>query len=796
MGRQSRRRSNPSQATRAPQSSPPPRSPVADPVPPPAHLSTTGSRRDLEIAVALAVVTLILYWPAHGFDFIQLDDMEYVHSNAPVRAGLTLDSIKWAFTTLLGSFWMPVLWLSFMFDSTFYGPDAGGYHVTNVLLHAASTVVMFELLRRATGRRWPSAFVAALFAVHPLHVESVAWIIERKDTLSTLFLLLTLWAYGAYAAQPTGQRYALTLLLFVLGMMAKPMLMTMPILLLAIDLWPLNRFEGMPPRRLLLEKVPFLVLAVPPAFIAMASGHHLDDGPTIGLGVLAGRAAMACEAYVLYLVKMVWPSGLAVLYPQYDVPVWRSSLAALLLVAITAAALGLARRRPYVTAGWLWFVVSLLPVSGLVRTGEYAMADRFTYVSLLGIFVIVAWGASELIATRRQQTIAAVLGGAALLALTVVARIQLGYWQNGVTLFERTLAVTSDDNFVIQYVLGLAYAQAGRGDDAITRFNAALRLKPGYANAHASLAQLLAERGDTDEAKAHYEMALSVAPDEGFALVNLGNMMMGEKRYAEAMTQYSSALRANPDNAEAHTGYGRALAEQGRIAEAITHYTTALRLRPENPEAHNNLANALVGQGQDAEAQRHYEAAVRLRPAYEQAQSNFGIFLAERGRFAEAAEHFAAAVKLNPGDANTQSNLGNALAAQGKFEDAVGPFTESVRLDPNSASNQNNLANVFATLGRVDDSLSHYQAALQIEPGYAEAHFNMAMVLAEHDRAAEAIGHYGEAIRLKPDYAAAHAQLGLLLRAQGKLDEATKHFQEALRLDPNDPVARRELAAQ
>ena len=373
-----RRKSHPSKAPQppvAPRVAPPaapvsPPAPAAAPAPPETHAAApapTAPRTELWIGVALACATVALYWPVHRYDFVNYDDVDYVRRNAPVLAGLTVDSIRWAFTTLYAGFWIPLTWLSFMIDTQLYGTNAGGFHVTNLLLHAISTVLLFVLLSRATGRRWPSAFVAALFALHPLHVESVAWVTERKDVLSTVFLMLTLWVYGRYVARPTLARYLVTLVVLTLGLMAKPMLTTLPLLLLLLDLWPLRRFTGLPPGRLVLEKLPFLALSVAAGLTTMFAGNHIvATAPFAGVPIVA-RLGNACLSYVLYLVQMVWPSGLAALYPDPGPPAaWRAGGAALILIALTLLALREAGRRPWLTVGWLWYALALVPVSGLV----------------------------------------------------------------------------------------------------------------------------------------------------------------------------------------------------------------------------------------------------------------------------------------------------------------------------------------------------------------------------------------------------------------------------------------------
>lgn len=753
----------------------------------------TVARADLWLALLLAALTIALYWPVHTYDFVNYDDVDYVVQNAPVRAGLTPASVTWAFSALYVGFWIPLTWLSFMADAQLYGANAGGFHVTNVFLHVASTLLLFVLLTRATGRRWPSAFTACLFAIHPLHVESVAWVTERKDVLSTLFLLLTLASYGRYAARPAAGRYLLTLLVFVLGLMAKPMLTTVPLLLLVVDFWPLRRFSGLPPARLLLEKLPFLALAVAAGLLTMFAGNHIvAHAPLEGVAI-GDRVASALESYALYLAKAVWPSGLAPLYPDLvPTPAWSAVLAALSLAAITAVALAMRARRPYLIAGWLWYVVALVPVSGLVKIGPFTMADRFTYVPLIGIFAIAGWGLTELAIAQRALALA--LAAVALVGSLAVARRQIEYWRDSVTLIERTIAVTGD-NPVAQYLLGLALADQGRTDEAIARYQEVVRIKPDYAHPRASLGQLLFEQGKVDDAIAQYDAALRADPSDAYAHAGLADALQQGGRLDDAISHYAEALRVDPGLSGARNGYGRALAAEGRKAEAAAQYAEVLRQTPENAEGHNNLANVLAEQGRADEAVAHYKAALRVRPGYTAARVNLAILLAEHGRFAEAAEHYAAALRARPDDAHLQGDFGNVLAAQGKLDEAVAHYGEALRIDPDSVSLHNNLGNALALLGRADEAIAQSREALRLDPRYAEAHYNLGIMLLDRGRAGEASGEFSEALRIKPTYAAAHTQLGIALRNQGRPSEAGPQFAEALRLDPSDATAERELAA-
>ncbi len=746
------------------------------------------------VALLLAIGTLALYWPVHAYDFVSYDDGTYVRSNVHVRSGLTLANVAWAFTTMHAGLWIPLTWLSLMLDAQLFGPSAGGFHATNVVLHAANTALLFALLVRLTERPWASAVVAGLFAVHPLHVESVAWITERKDVLSTLFLLLTLGSYARWVRAPAPQRYALTLLSLAAGLMAKPMVMTVPMLLLLLDVWPLGRTASVPARRLLLEKVPFGVLAAAAAVVTFVAQRRSGAVAPIATLSLWVRVANAFESWVAYLTKTVWPVGLAAFYPYPGPPVaWRAALSGLGLAATTLAAVRSRRRAPYVTMGWLWYLTTLLPVIGLVQVGPQAMADRFTYVPLIGVFVIAAWGAGDIVARWRRGGIAlAAVAGAAVIASAALSVRQLRYWRDGVTLFEHAIAVTGP-NPVGVALLGRALSEAGRAEEAMARYDEALRLDPQTPDVRVDLAVLLMDRGRFAEARPHLEAALAQRPDDAYARTNLASVFekLGETEHAVA--QAREAVRLDSDAGPAHNNLGRLLAAQGKLTDAVVEYSAALALQPDDADAHGNLANALAAQGKTAEAMQHFAEALRLRPTHAATHVNYGLLLAELGRPADAIHEYQLALATAPDDHDAHLALANALAMTGRFDDAIGQYTESLRLSPADAHAESNLGNALAMAGHMDEAIPHYEEALRLEPGYAEAHHNLGMVLAAQGRLDEAVAHYATAVRLKPDYVDAHTHLGMTLARQGKLDAAIAEYTAALQIAPDDVTAREQL---
>jgi hypothetical protein len=516
------------------------------------------------ICVALAAATLALFWPVGNCGFINYDDPLYVMNNPYVQGGMSWDSVRWAFSATHATNWHPLTWLSLMLDCQLYGLDPRGYHFSNLAFHIANTLLLFLLLNRMTGATWRSAFVAALFAMHPLHVESVAWVAERKDVLSAFFWFLTMLLYAGYAARPGFARYLLVVLSFAAGLMAKPMLVTLPFVLLLMDYWPLGRwgkeaptdFNGMgaaegkrmlPSRFIVLEKVPLFVLAVFSSVItfyaqkgggAVSSLHQLP---------FTTRFANALVSFINYIVKMVWPRDLSIIYPlDPGMPVWQAAPAVIVLAVVTVLSVRAARRRPYLIVGWLWYLGTLVPVIGLIQVGEQAMADRYTYIPLVGLFVMIVWGISELAAVRRsRQLVAAVAVCSVLAVLAICTRRQLGYWRDSYTLFSHASSVTRD-NYTAHKQLGKAFAGDNRADEAVEEFQTATRIRPGFAEAHNNLALAYGIKGWYDKAFEELLIAERLTPADATVHFNLGVAYRRKGMPEEAIRHFELAVRYNP----------------------------------------------------------------------------------------------------------------------------------------------------------------------------------------------------------------------------------------------------------
>jgi len=684
------------------------------------HTRIRVNRSDLLVCLFLIATIFVLYSPILRHDFISLDDDLYITENHHVREGLTRASFTWAFTATHASNWHPLTWLSHILDCQLYGLKPGGHHLTSLVFHIVNAVLLFIVLTRMTGARWRSGFAAALFAFHPLHVESVAWVAERKDVLSTFFWILTIWMYARYVERPGLSRYMLPLFTMALGLMAKPMLVTLPFVLLLLDYWPLARFRPSqtggqssattrtfkelvsPFLRLFLEKIPFFVLASASSivtFLVQKGGGAVAPLEVYSIKI---RIANSLVSYVKYMGKMIWPHPLSVYYPHPgdDLSMWKAVGAGVLLLCISILVVLGMRRYRFLALGWFWYLGTLVPVIGLVQVGTQAMADRYTYVPLIGLYITIAWGIPEFLAGWRHRRMAILaLASAAIWALMMCSWLQIQLWKNSLRLFEYASRVTSG-NWVIHNNLGLELEKDGRLEEALHHYKKSLEINPSFCLAHSNLGVALEETGRLDEAVKHYYEALRIKPDFAAAHYNLANFLKNQGRLEEAVKHYYEALRIKPDFADAHYNLAIFLKNQGRLEEAVKHYYEALRVKPNYADVHNSLGIALGLQGRLEEAVKHYYEALKIEPNDAQAHNRLGIALAKQGSLREAMEHFSEALRIEPDYADAHNNLGSALAQQGRLEEAVGHFSEALRIKPDSIEVRNNLLSVQQQMGQ------------------------------------------------------------------------------------------------
>ena len=616
---------------------------------------TGGGWRAAIIAAGLIVLTVAVYWPVRHFELVNWDDPNYITDNPVVLGGLSWSSVRWAFTTTHSPYWHPMTWLSLLTDVSIFGQNAGGYHVTSLLIHLGTTLLLFFLLRRMTRAEGLSAFVAAMFAVHPLHVESVAWIAERKDVLSTLFWALTIWAYLGYTRAPTAVRYVGVLALYGLALMSKPMVVTLPVVLLLLDWWPLGRFDLAGARRLVIEKVPLFAMAGAEAVATTIVQRRV--GAVAGLEALpiGARVTNGTVSYVVYLWKTIWPTHLAAFYPFRTYSPWIVAVAGVALVAATVGAFMVRHRAPYIFVGWLWYLITLAPVIGLTQAGEQARADRFMYVPMIGLLIAAAWWVVTEVG-RRAALGASTYGAIAVvlvLAYAVPARAQVDTWSDGLTLWRHAIAVVPG-NYVAYQNLGEALRDRGRFEEALASARQAFAYMPPNSPLfagmlHNDVGLVLARQDKTAEAAREFSEAVRLSPNFAEAHNNLGDALATEGRLPEAIVHFQTAVNLKPNFVEAHVGLGNALLKSGRPAEALARYEAALTLNPQLAEAHNGRGAALATLGRDADAMAEYNEALRLRPDLPTAHLNIAVLLIHSGRIDDARQQLAAALAIDPG---------------------------------------------------------------------------------------------------------------------------------------------------
>ena len=712
------------------------------------------------VGLMLVTIVMLVFLPVRHQGYIAFDDADYVADNPIVQAGLTRHGIAWAFSTGHSSNWHPITWLSHMLDAQLFGPGPRGPHVVNLLLHVANTALVFLLLARWTGAWWRAAIVAALFALHPLRVESVAWISERKDVLSGTFFLLSLWAYGRYCATSSPCRagspdpavanersedtatsawhpfratprlgsgpdqsrtadptvagdksdnntipttniapgtagsgdpalqsstaqsrslipglwsrvpYLCSLAFFALAVMAKPMAVTLPFVLLLLDLWPFERLGRGPAReqrsrgwRLLAEKLPFFALAAASSIMTVAVQHHGGTVRSLGSFSATARIENAIVAYGEYLRQTVWPVELAIFYPHpghWPASTVALSLAAILLLATIAACF--MRRFRFVATGALWFFGMLVPTIGLVQVGNQSHADRYTYLPSIGLFIVVVWAAAECFARWRAPRLIAALAAATAVGLCVLQTDrQLRYWRDSETLFRRALAVT-ERNFVAHNSLGCAFLERHRYAAAAAEFQQAIAIQPRFAEAHDNLGNAYMRLGRVDPALAEFEQAVALDPTLTNAQFNRGIALLASGRIDDALQAFERVIAMQPDHALAHLNAGNVQLRRGDLAAAVAHYEKARDLAPNNPDGWNNLGNAYAQQRRTAEAEACFAHALEIDPKHANAHYSLADLLAERGDLEAAIRHYRATLAVEPDNADARRDLARALS--------------------------------------------------------------------------------------------------------------------------------------
>jgi tetratricopeptide (TPR) repeat protein len=748
--------------------------------------------RALAVCLGLAAITWAVFGQTLAHEFINYDDNVYVYENEQVAGGLSLKGLAWVFTHPACYLYHPLTLLSLMADHQLCRLHPAGYHFTNVALHTASVLILFLLLRHMTGAFWRSAFVAALFAIHPLRVESVAWVAERKDVLSGLFFLLTLAAYLRYVRQPPAPgRYLLVAGAFLLALLCKPTVVTLPFVLLLLDYWPLRRFAPPATRwRLVLEKIPLLALAVASSIVTtlVVQAAEKSAGPVPQVPLLS-RFGNALVSYAVYLRQMLWPQGLAMPYPhpQGGLPLWEEAAAGALLAGLSAVAWGWRRTRPWLLAGWLWYLGMLMPMIGILQATHLPHADRYTYLPQIGVYLALTWEAAERAAKWRVgRTVVASLAVSVIVVLMVCAWKQAACWKNSETLWNRALACTVN-NYVANYNLGDALVRKGAINEGIACYQKALELKPDYAGVENDLGAALFQEGRVDEAISHYQKALGIRAHYAEARNNLGNAWLQKGKVDNALAEYRRAVEDNPGFARARLNLATVLLQTEQWDNAIAECRDALQFNPDSAEARNILGNAWLQKGEVDDAIAQFRKALELEPGYAEAHNSLGNALLQKGRADEAMAHFQTALLLNPRNAKAHNNLGNAFLRKGRMSDAIAHFQSALRIEPNELAFQNNLAWALATAPEASlrDGAKAVELARQANAATGGNNptflHTLAAAYAEAGRFPEALEAAQRALALAG--ARSNTTLAARLQSQIKLYQAGKPFR--LVVQPN-----------
>jgi tetratricopeptide (TPR) repeat protein len=767
----------------------------AKPAPAPAPASRSRLLA-LAICVALAVVTGWLYWPVHTHSFIELDDQQYVAGNTRVTSSITWGNIAWAFSQTYASNWHPLTWISHMLDCQLFGLDAGKHHLVNVAFHIANTLLLFLVLQRMTAMRWRSAFVAALFAFHPLHVESVAWVAERKDVLSTFFFLLTIGAYADYVQRYTRRSeakrwYIFSLVLFACGLMSKPMLVTVPFVLLLLDYWPLLRLKTRSPmtaaaapeqlesqkpelKTIILEKIPFFILSAFSCGMTVWAQSRGRAIASVEVFPFATRIANSLTAYFEYVKNMVWPRHLSIYYPfPAEAPVEKATWAVAFLVSMSVLMIRSARRRPAGCIGWFWYLGTLVPVIGLLQVGAQSMADRYTYIPLIGLFVAVTWLLADFVSIcRLPRTLLATISVTILVACIFQTRVQLSYWQNDWDLFSHALDI-DPDNALPCAILGNCLAKDGKHAEALPYYERAAKLSPTSISPYLGMANSLEALGRHEEATKAFASALALNPDDAQVHNNYAAALIKRGDLEAAREQIREARRLNPNFLEPLINAAAIFRQDGKIDEAISAYKDALRLNSGCFQAEIGLGDIFSSLGSPAEAILHYRKALEQSSTNINARIGLGLVLTEMRRFTEAETQFSAVSALDPKNVRALDGLGYITALEGKIDEAKSRFAECLRLDPENPYARFHYAMCLSPAKSPKQAIAEYRRALAADGRLAPALNNLAWLLATHSdpqirNGREAVGLAERACRLtnnkQPFYlgtlAAAYAEAG------------------------------------
>ena len=721
------------------------------------------------ICLLLSAAVFTVYWQVIGFEFINLDDPRYVTENPTIKQGITLQGIRWAFTSVYAANWHPLTWISHMLDVQLFGMNPGMHHLVNVFFHIINTLLLFFVFQGMTGAILKSAAVAALFALHPLHVESVAWVSERKDVLSTFFWMLTMMGYMWYVKSRNLTRYLIVVFSYILGLLSKPMLVTLPFVLLLLDFWPLKRvnlFQAINkatdkgesivgfnsrwsgPSIILLDKIPLILLALISSvitFFAQKSwGAVVSSRYYLPIGI---RIANAANSYIAYLGKMFWPINLAVFYPYPDVfHPYNIVLCFSIFLLITVLVLIAAKSLPYLMVGWLWYLGTLVPVIGIVQVGSQSMADRYTYIPLIGIFIIVVWGLSDIVG--RWSYGKAALGGISMVVfvfLTWTTWEQISFWKNSETLFRHALQVTKN-NDLAHLQFGYTLLHKGDVDGAIKYYREALRINPANPKAYIDLGDAHRERKDIKTAIGYYLKGLEIDPNNADAHTTLAELLAGVGNTDEAIKHFNEALKIDHGSIEANNNLGNLMSRKGNYDEAIKHYTEALSIDPHQADVYNNLGPTFIYKSNIKKAIEYYNDALREKPDYTEAAKHLNNAMIYKKRLEELLMRTQKSMKVNPYDPIVITRLGDIYRQLGEYDEAVAQYNEAISIQPKFIQAMNGLLLVYSNRQEYTKALDVLQGMEQIQPGNPDVYYNIACIYAKQNMSDKSIEYLKQSI--------------------------------------------------
>ena len=703
-----------------------------------------GLNKYTEIIIIFFIisVTFSLYFQVHQFEFVGFDDNEYVYENPHVTSGINFENIRWALTAFHSNNWHPLTWISHMVDCRIFGLNPGWHHLVNLFFHISNSVLLFIIFRRMSGRLWQSAFVAAVFAVHPLHVESVAWVSERKDVLSTFFGLLTILSYAWYVGKQNFKRYSLVISFFILGLLSKPMLVTLPFVLLLLDYWPLRRFhfqkeaEGSRQNFFnikhinIIEKIPLFVIAAASSimtFFAQKAGAVMVSLAFIPIET---RVANAITSYVSYIVRLFVPLNLSCIYPHPLVISWEKLLLSVtLLMIISAFAIKNIKKAPYFIVGWLWFLGTLVPVIGLVQVGMQSMADRYMYIPSIGLLLIISWGASEIIqkkkAAKKVSETVAIIG---IILMVIISWKQIAYWENSEKLFKRALQVT-DNNYIAHHKLGAYFSTQGREENAIKNYLKSIQIDPGFHDSYFNLGLLYYHQGEMEKAVSNLLKAAAIKPDYADTYSILGAAFFQKKDYEKAEENYLKEVKIAPDRIDANFNVGAVYLCLDKIDEAIAFFKKTIDLRPDFVNGYHYLGLSFDKKGQGEKALEYYQIALGIKPDSMKIRFLVAKKMMEQKKFAKAADQYSSILRLNPNNANAMHKKGVALSKLGDIDNAIKYYSKAIKLEPKFAEAYFDLGSALYIKGDVNGAISCFEQTLRIRPGFSKAKKRLEYVL-------------------------------------------------------------------